>query len=64
MRHVEQIASPFVKNISSYTIERDNCFVFDWTETLLLENVIVHSKRLSTPHSLSSLKDDNILIDV
>lgn len=62
MGHVEQIASPLIQNISSLSVEFDDCAVFDWPEISLLKDVGGDIEGFGIPNTLCPMEHDNILV--
>lgn len=63
MRHEEQIASPFAKNISRLLVECNDCVVLNWSEISLLEDVgRVEGFRI--PNAVVTVKNYDVLVHV
>lgn len=64
MGHVEQIASPFIKNISSLSVECDDCVIFDWSEISLFKDVGGDIEGFAVPNTLCPLEHDYIFVHI
>lgn len=64
MGHVEQIASPFIQNISSLSVECDDCAVFDWSEISLFKNVGGDIEGFGIPNTLCPMEHDHIVVHI